>query len=254
MSNASPSSVSWSAKKRKLRATRGITELVIERRSEPLSRVSTAASCGTRSSTRSAIAVQDLGAFLRAEVRPRPSRPRARRRRRERPRRAAARDLGERRLVDRRDVRRTRTTTPRARRRSSARSRPRRPRRRRSLPYALPWPGPARTQVVRSRTVWAPVRACQAARQLVPCADDGRHREPDRNGRRTARHPAGRRRARTRIAGYVRTTPVLRLEHGALGLPGEARPEARAAPAHRARSSRAAPSTSCCRRRCRTPG
>ncbi len=55
ISKDSSSPPSWSAKNRKFRATRGITELRIERSSEPLSRVSTAASSGTRSSTRSAI-------------------------------------------------------------------------------------------------------------------------------------------------------------------------------------------------------
>ena len=48
------SSRSLSAKNRKLRATRGMTEFRCERSSEPLSRVSTAASCGTRSSISSA--------------------------------------------------------------------------------------------------------------------------------------------------------------------------------------------------------
>ena len=43
------------AKNRKLRATRGITERTCERSSEPLSRVSTAASSATRASTPSAI-------------------------------------------------------------------------------------------------------------------------------------------------------------------------------------------------------
>jgi hypothetical protein len=52
---SSPSSVSWSAKKRKFRATRGMTEFRCERRSEPLSRVSTAANSGTRASTPSAM-------------------------------------------------------------------------------------------------------------------------------------------------------------------------------------------------------
>jgi hypothetical protein len=49
------SSSSLSAKERKLRATRGITERTWERSSEPLSRVSTAASSGTRASISSAI-------------------------------------------------------------------------------------------------------------------------------------------------------------------------------------------------------
>jgi hypothetical protein len=47
---------SWSAKKWKFCATRGITLLRIERSVEPLSRVSTAASSGTRASIRSPIA------------------------------------------------------------------------------------------------------------------------------------------------------------------------------------------------------
>ena len=54
--SGSPSSSSRSAKNRKLRATRGMTEFRIERSSDPLSRVSTAASSGTRASTPSAIA------------------------------------------------------------------------------------------------------------------------------------------------------------------------------------------------------
>ncbi len=58
------SASSWSAKNRKLRATRGITEFRIERSSDPLSRVSTAASSGTRASTPSATRWSDLGAFL----------------------------------------------------------------------------------------------------------------------------------------------------------------------------------------------
>ena len=70
ISNASsPSSMSWSAKKRKFRATRGMTEFRCERRSEPLSRVSTGASSGTRSSTSSAIRCRTL-ARSAAEVRP----------------------------------------------------------------------------------------------------------------------------------------------------------------------------------------
>ncbi len=70
ISNASsPSSVSWSAKKRKFRATRGMTEFRCERRSEPLSRVSTGASSGTRSSTSSATRCRTL-ARSAGEVRP----------------------------------------------------------------------------------------------------------------------------------------------------------------------------------------
>ena len=128
-------SSSWSAKNRKFRATRGMTEFRIERSSDPLSRVSTAASSGTRASTPSAIAVQDLGALLRRRRAPDRERPHARRRP---PRSASAAppratsaigcsSIGETsaKVVGRRDARR---------RRSSGRWRPRRPRRRRA-----PW-------------------------------------------------------------------------------------------------------------------
>ena len=52
---SSPSVSRWSAKNRKFRATRGMTDFCIDRSREPLSRVSTAASSGTRASTPSAI-------------------------------------------------------------------------------------------------------------------------------------------------------------------------------------------------------
>ena len=67
---SSPSVSRWSAKNRKFRATRGMTEFRIDRSSEPLSRVSTAASSGTRASTPSAIAVQDLRSLLRGHRAP----------------------------------------------------------------------------------------------------------------------------------------------------------------------------------------
>ena len=53
--SASPSSMSLSAKNRKFRATRGITEDRCERRRDPLSRVSTAESSSIRASTPSAM-------------------------------------------------------------------------------------------------------------------------------------------------------------------------------------------------------
>ena len=157
ISNASsPSSVSWSAKKRKFRATRGMTEFRCERRSEPLSRVSTVASSGTRSSTSSAIRCRTWpGRPPRSAPtcrtrsgppsrpgRPRPSRP-------ERPRRSPPR---------RSERRRGRPpTSPPAHRRSSARSRPRRPRSRRSRPWGLLSSG----KVVRFRTIGTHSLDCQ---------------------------------------------------------------------------------------------
>ena len=158
-------SSSWSAKKRKLRATRGMTEFAASngaasrcRASRPRRARATRAS--TPSATRCRTAARSFGGIAPQTG--------------ERLARggdgrvdlggAAAGDLGDRRLVDRRDVDEGRRPTRRDRRRSSARWRPRRPRRRRARgdPLLASWDA-MRPKVVRTRTVWPLPSCCQAA-------------------------------------------------------------------------------------------
>ena len=99
--SGSPSSSSRSAKNRKFRATRGMTEFRIDRSSDPLSRVSTAARSGTRASTPSAIACSTPARSI-ADVPPQTGNAsRAAATAAAASSAPAARDLGDRRLVDR---------------------------------------------------------------------------------------------------------------------------------------------------------